>query len=253
MKQQQVKKKDGFVMLPRWIFESKYLSRNEKFFMMILAFHRNGKTKLCFPSIPRICQEAELCERTVKTIRKKLTKDGFISFTPGKGRKNYSQYELNWLDGGNEVIAKIKKDLKQKEVVQKNTPLSSAKEHPLSSAKESKEVVQKNRGNYKELNKINRNNNNKVDVVDFSLSEETTEKLKNYGLSDSKILELVKQCPGSDKAKYFSNWIYFIERKPPKDNPGGFLIRMIEKKQFAPGVVIPLSEQPFNRDDGEIG
>jgi len=238
----QRQKRDGFVMLPRWLVQSEILTKNDREFCLFLAFHRNGKTKRCYPKRLTLCREIGMHENTYYKIRKNLKEIGLISYedSPG-GRKKSVEFKLNWLDGSNEDIAKIKKDLKQKKPVQNNTGLTTTKRHRFNYHKKAQanlcgnveKLPQKGTQNYKEVNKINSNNNKDFAVVDFSLSEETIKILKSYGLSDSKIRELINLCPDSDKTKYFSNWLAFIERNP-KDNPGGFLIRMVEKKQNFP-------------------
>jgi len=232
-----IKQEEFIIGLPRWLFESEYLSNNEKIFMLVLRNHYNSQTELCFPSIRRISKEAMISKPTIFKIRKKLKEVGLIDYRSERGRKHSTHYELLWLNADNKVIATIERDLKQKQIVKLTTYLNSKVKLPLNSKialpLNSKVEIPRTKKNCNKK-KYNKNNNNKVAVADnFSLSEETIKTLKSYGLSDSKIRELINLCPDSDKTKYFSNWLAFIERNP-KDNPGGFLIRMVEKKQNSP-------------------
>ena len=130
------KKLDGFVFLPRWFFETSILSSREKFFCLVLAYHRNTQSKQCNPGVPLIGLEAGLCERTIKTYRRKLTKLGVIDYIAGTDKKNRAKYKLNWLDGSGEEIMTLKKFFASHQLVQKNTRLTDAIIAPVTSAKE---------------------------------------------------------------------------------------------------------------------
>jgi len=214
------KQNDGFVMLPRWLFESKQLTGKEKLFCMILAYHRNDHTKLCCPKRLTLCKEAGFSEHTYYKIRDKLQKIGLISYESGSGgRKHSIKYKLNWLDGSKQEIEKLKRILRAKKPLQKST------------------------GNYKEYynNKEYQQQQEEVAAAegDFSFSklkEKTLKKLREYGLSDKKIEYLAVKAPTSNPNEYFAQCIEYIESPDTKriTNPAGFIIRLVERSEPAP-------------------
>jgi len=238
------KQNNGFVMLPRWLFESKQLTGKEKLFCMILAYHRNDHTKLCCPKRLTLCKEAGFSEHTYYKIRDKLQKIGLISYESGSGgRKHSIKYKLNWLDGSKQEIEKLKRILRAKKPLQKSTALTSAKEHSLTCAKMQKKPLQKSTGNYKEYynNKEYQQQQEEVAAAegDFSFSklkEKTLKKLREYGLSDKKIEYLAVKAPTSNPNEYFAQCIEYIESPDTKriTNPAGFIIRLVERSEPAP-------------------
>jgi len=116
-------KKDGFVMLPRYFIENEILTSRDREFCLILAYHRNNHTKLCCPKRSTICKEAGFRTKTYYRVRDKLQKLGLISYEDSSGgRKHSVEFKLNWLDGSNEEIERIKKGLEAKKLCQKGTP-----------------------------------------------------------------------------------------------------------------------------------
>ncbi|GAH53901.1 unnamed protein product, partial [marine sediment metagenome] len=63
----------------------------------------------CDPAVPLISLEAGLCEKTIKRYRKRLANLGIINYIPGTDKKNRAKYRLNWLDGSDEEIVRLKK------------------------------------------------------------------------------------------------------------------------------------------------
>jgi len=122
----EAEKKDGFVMLPRWLFESELLSGKEKFFCLTLAYHRNKHTHLCCPGKPTICREATISEDTYYSIRGRLKRIGLIDYEESVGgRKQNLKFILRWLDGSKEERAKLKAILKGKKPPEKDIGLDT--------------------------------------------------------------------------------------------------------------------------------
>jgi len=213
-KNQEEGKRDGFVFLPRWLFEANFLSGKDKLFCLTLAYHRNQHTKLCCPKVPTICSETHFSKPTILKIRAKLKKLGLINCEAGLGGKSYARYKLNWLDNSKQEIERLKEILKTKELVKKRTS-RTGKEEKHSTGKEQKSLLVKKRTsrtgkkenlatgkkenlllvkkrttNNKELNNKKENNNKaKKPVVVSSFSQE--DKPKNQNLPQELINRIV--------------------------------------------------------------
>jgi len=229
---------DFEIGLPRWLLFSSKLTAKDLRFCMVLYHHRNPHTKLCCPGLPLLCSEAHLSDRTIKKIRKKLSRLGIITYQKGTGRKHHTKYKLNWIDGSNQEIEKLKSILMDKKVGKKFHYLTSEKVSPVSSeifspvTSEKISPITTDQYNNKT---IKQQQQDKTAAADFSFSKflrgKTLKILKGYGLSDNTIAHLIAKAPAEDKDKYFKNWINYIETSNI-NRPAGFLIRMVEKGEM---------------------
>lgn len=182
-----------------------------------------------------------------------MVKLGLINYTAGSGRKRYARYDLNWLDGSKEDIKRLKEVLKTKEVESNHIKRSRVKSHQRSRVKSHHKVESNHTTNNKEYNNNElqqqqeetreRKKNKTLDKKKLaataassllnSLKEKTLETLKDYGLSEDTITDLIKNCPAKNKDKYFSQWITHIKTSNIK-KPAGFLITMVNKRENPP-------------------
>lgn len=258
LKQNKVKqKRDGFVMLPRYFIGNEILTPRDREFCLILAYHRNNHTKLCCPKRSTICKEAGFSLHTYYKIRFKLQKIGLISYKDSSGgRKQSVEFKLNWLDGSNEEIDRIKRVLKAKKPVQKSIGLTDAEMTRLTDTGLTQKPVQSSTPNYKEFNNNKYQQQEESVAVNssFSIKPETQKKLREWHISNGNIRELILQVMKfSDNIdEYFQDWIAFIKENPKIKNPAGYLIKMVEEKSEPHKEKLSYAQNQINLREAKI-
>lgn len=77
----------------RAVWEHSEAQGSARLVLLCLAEHADEDGR-CWPSIPRISEMTQVSKRQVSRVLKQLEEDGEISYKPGDGRGNHSQYVI---------------------------------------------------------------------------------------------------------------------------------------------------------------